>query len=75
MTSKGIKWLSRYAVLSATRIDFAKMTLQLDANIELPGVDLGLLEETFLKYDTDLSGYVQHPFTPTYLQMLCITKE
>ena len=62
-------------MLSETRIDMAKMEMTLDANEELPAVELGLLEETFLKYDTDLSGYVQHPFTPTYLQMLCITKE
>ena len=52
-------------MLSATRIDFAKMEMTLDANEELPAVELSLLEETFLKFDKDFSGYVPHPPIPT----------
>ena len=56
-------------MLSATRIDFAKMEMTLDANEELPAVELGLLEETFLKYDKDFSGYV--PYQPPLIR-LCL---
>jgi len=47
----------------------AKMEMTLDANEELPAVELGLLEETFLKYDKDFSGYV--PYQPPLIR-LCL---